>query len=107
MKKHLLVAFFSVACIALHAQKRMNYLGIGADIGIPTGDFGEAANVGFGGSLKFLIGTSADGQVTFTTGYSAFGLKGIPSGMGIKANYSIIPMLFGYRHNFNGLYLEP
>lgn len=107
MKRYLFVALFSLTCFFANAQKNVNYIGIGADLGIPIGDFGEAANVGVGGSLKFILGVSDPGQVTFTTGYSAFKVKGIPGGLGIRANWTMIPLLFGYRHNFNGVYLEP
>jgi hypothetical protein len=106
MKKIMLVMALSVAMLFSQAQKGTNYIGIAAEVGLPTGDFGEIVNVGYGGSLKALLGVTQAGQVSFTTGYTSFGLKGI-AGSGYKAHYSIAPLLFGYRHNFSGFFIEP
>lgn len=107
MKKLLLIAILVFAGLLGRAQKGMNYIGIAAEAGIPTGAFSDIVNAGFGGSLKLLLGIAEEGQVSFASGYSAFRFKGIPSGSGVKANFSVIPLLVGYRHNFNGVYLEP
>jgi hypothetical protein len=110
MKKFLILAAFSILALSTYAQRGVNYLGLAFEAGIPTGDFSEAVNVGIGGSLKLLmgVGSSPDGQISFTTGYNSFAIKPqLLGGSGINASYFIIPILLGYRHNFNGLFLEP
>ena len=94
----------------VNAQKGVNKLVLAADLGIPTGDFGDLANVGGGPMVKLLFGITPSGDVTATTGVSFFPLKeedlGVPDDF--KGTWSVIPILVGYRHNFaGGLFLEP
>lgn len=108
-KQHFMKKLFLAICIAAvsvtsYGQKGTK-IGVGADFGIPTGDFGEGFKTGFGGYAKGLFGISEAGQITFTTGYSSFKAKGSTSDE--KATWSIIPLLAGYRHNFSGFYAEP
>jgi hypothetical protein len=104
--RKLMMAFILVALsfAGAHAQTGNNQVGIGAEVGIPTGDFGDAFNPGFGASVKGLYGVGSAGQVTLTLGYTIFKEKE-ESGVNLKA--SILPIMAGYRHNFSGLYLEP
>ncbi|HKZ65003.1 MAG TPA: hypothetical protein VJ111_01540 [Chitinophagaceae bacterium] len=101
--------FLAICIVAISAtgfaQKGNNQIGVGADLGIPIGDFGDAFKTGFGGYAKGLFGIGEAGQITFTTGYSAFKAKGSSSEESVTAN--IIPLLAGYRHNFSGFYAEP
>ena len=102
------ITFLFLAIFSLffaQAQKGNNQLGVGLDVGVPLGDFGDAFGTGIGGSAKLLLGVGTSGQVTFTTGYMTFNAKDMPSGMDISAN--IIPFLLGYRHNLSGIYIEP
>jgi hypothetical protein len=106
MKKiTLAVVLLAASFIGAKAQSGHNQIGIGADVAIPTGDFGDAYKTGFGGSVKGLFGIGSAGQITLTTGYTSFKAKGSTSDIDVKA--SIIPILAGYRHNFNGFYVEP
>lgn len=106
MKKLLFsLAFIIVASIAANAQSGTIKIGIGAEAGIPVGDAKDALKTGFGGSAKALFGIGNAGQVTFTTGYSAFKGKNLEEGY--KATLSVIPLLAGYRQNFSGFYVEP
>jgi hypothetical protein len=106
MRKVFLATVFVVASfIGANAQSGHNQIGIGPEVGIPTGDFGDAYKTGFGGSIKGLLGVGTAGQVTLTSGYTTFKAKDLPSGVDVKA--SIIPILVGYRHNFSGFYVEP
>ena len=108
MKKIILSSFlvFIVSAFAF-AQRGNNQIGIGAELDIPLGSFGDAYNMGFGVNVKPMlgIGTSTD-QVTFTTGYSTF--SGKSGTYYANQNFSMVPILFGYRHLFHsGFYLEP
>lgn len=91
----------------IHAQKGVNKLTLAADIGVPMGDFGELANVGAGVMGKFLFGVSESGQISATTGVTLHGSKMDFMGQDIKLTMRVIPILGGYRHNFNGLFIEP
>ena len=106
MRKILFASIFVVASfIGANAQQGHNQIGIGVDLGLPMGDFGDAYKLGIGGQVKGLLGVGTAGQVTLTSGYMSFKAKDLPSGVDIKA--SIIPILVGYRHNFSGFYVEP
>ncbi len=80
-------------------------LGVGGGIGLPMGNFGDAAEMGFGGLVRgeYPMG---DMNLTFTTGYLMFGGKEIGSpGFMIKTSWSAIPLLFGSKYYFgDGLY---
>jgi hypothetical protein len=109
MKQLSLAIALLIISLTGYSQKGNNQLGLGVDIGIPTGDFGTLANVGFGGYAKGLFGVGTAGQLTLTTGYSVFKVKEdfqVAAGVD-KLNLRILPFLFGYRHNFKGFYIEP
>ena len=106
MKKVLLVLVSAVGLTAAsYAQKGTTQIGVAAEVGMPMSDFGDAAKTGFGASVKGLFGIGTAGQVTFTTGYTTYAGKDVPDGMSL--HFNVIPLLAGYRHNFNGLFVEP
>lgn len=105
MKKLFLAICIAAVSVTGYAQKGTTKIGVGADLGIPVGDFGEGTKTGFGGYAKGLFGIGEAGQITFTTGYSSFKAKGSTDEG--KATLGIIPLLAGYRHNFSGFYAEP
>jgi hypothetical protein len=109
MRKQLLTIAVVILSLSSYAQKGNNALGLGADVGIPTGDFNDLCTVGFGGYLKGLFGVGRSGHVTLTYGYTTYKVKeAIRNAAGVdKLNVGIMPMLIGYRHNAGGLYLEP
>lgn len=110
MRKILFASAFAIfSFIGAKAQTGNNQVGIALDAGIPTGDFGDAFKTGFGGQLRGLLGIGTAGQVTLTTGYSSFRAKSeVEDAEGAdKVTFSVIPILVGYRHNFNGIYIEP
>ncbi|RYZ50637.1 MAG: hypothetical protein EOO14_19025 [Chitinophagaceae bacterium] len=85
---------------ASFAQTGKNQLGIGAELGIGTS---SGAGTVFGGTAKYLHGVGTAGQVTLTAG----AMIDSESEGEAKATATLIPILLGYRHNFNGLYVEP
>lgn len=105
MKKVLLAICIAAISSVSYGQKGSNAIGIGADLGLPIGDFGDAAKFGFGGYAKFLYGIGEAGQLTLTTGYTTY--KGKVESDEVKYTFNIIPILVGYRHNFSGFYVEP
>jgi hypothetical protein len=105
MKKLLLLFPVILITSFIKAQKGNNQIGVAFEVGVPMGDFGDAAKTGFGGLLKGLYGVGTAGQITFTTGYTHFGMKDLTSDE--SGNWWIMPFLAGYRHNFSGFYVEP
>ncbi len=109
MKKLFLLT--AIACISLlaKAQSGNNQIGVAFEVGIPLGDFGDAAKAGFGGLVRGAYGVGTAGHITLTTGYTSFRSKSdLEDALGAdKITYSIIPILAGYRHNFSGFYIEP
>lgn len=87
------------------AQKGKNYLGGGLDVSLPTGDFSNYFKTGMGGYVKGMFGVGTAGQVTLTTGYTGF--KGAGDFEDLTATQGVVPILLGYRHNFNGFFVEP
>lgn len=92
------------------AQKGVNRLTLAADLAIPTGDFGQIAKAGGGVMAKFLFGVTPNGQISATTGVTFHGGKletFIDPDPGVKLTMRVIPILGGYRHNFDGFFIEP
>lgn len=87
------------------AQKGTNIFQVGAQAAIPTGKLADVVNVGFGGSIKGMLGFSkTTQQVTLETGYNRFGIKNLPSG--VNGNYSAVPLYLGYRARLGAIILE-
>lgn len=105
MRKVILVLASVFALSAANAQTGKNQLGIGVDLGLPMGDFADGAKLGIGGSAKYLHGVGDAGQVTLTAGYISFKAKDLDADE--SGSTSLLPILVGYRHNFNGFYVEP
>jgi hypothetical protein len=106
MKRVFLVVLATVLFFATSfAQKGNNVIGGGADLGLPMGDFGDHFKTGFGIYGKGMFGVGKAGQVTFTAGYSSFKESG--DWADFTTTLNIVPLLIGYRHNFNGLFVEP
>ncbi len=93
-----LTAFFFTA----QAQKGEMKVGIGADLGLPIGNWSNGYGVGIGGTAKGFYGLNDDAGLTFTTGYIKFNGKD-----NSDFSTSLIPFLAGYKHMFQSLYVEP
>lgn len=104
-KLFLTVAAIVAMASASFAQTGKNQIGIGAEVGIATASGGGTA---FGGTAKYLYGVGSAGQLTFTTGALFHSeSESDPDAGEVKGTVRQIPVLLGYRHNFNGLYVEP
>ena len=105
MKKINMILLAVIVTASSFAQKGNNAIGAGADLSFPMGVFGNAFKTGMGVYAKGLFGVGKAGQITFTGGYSTF--KEIGSGFGWSGKLSFVPLMIGYRHNFNGFFVEP
>lgn len=97
----------ALICLGLlsYAQSGFHTIGVGAEVALPTGDFGKAYNIGIGATGKAYYGITEKGDITGTIGYIRFGLDEDTGYM--SGSMSMIPIMFGYRHDFEGLYVEP
>jgi len=109
MKKLFLALSILSTALVSSAQTGKNEIGVGADLGLPAGDFKEGYKLGIGGYVKGLYGIGSAGQITLTTGYTTYsGKSEIMDALNAdKMKTAIIPILAGYRHNFDGFYAEP
>ncbi len=106
MKKILTTAFILCAVLTANAQnKGFHTVNAGVELGMPIGDFGNAYGIGFGATGKALYGITEKGDITGTLGYIHFGLKN--ESESVSGSMGMIPIMFGYRHDFGGLYGEP
>lgn len=109
--KKVFFAFFSLVALSATslAQKGNNQISPAAELAIFTGDASETSSIGAGVTVKGLYGVGEAGQITFTTGVLRAGVKkDFKDLLGADKVYStMIPLLAGYRHHFNGFYAEP
>ena len=100
----ILLASFLISATSF-AQKGNSRIGVGADLSLPTGEFGSYFKTGMGVYAKGMFGVGHSGQVTLTSGFSSFKNAGDPTDF--SGSLGIVPLLIGYRANFNGLFVEP
>jgi hypothetical protein len=91
------------------AQKGNNQVSAAAEVALHTGDAADVNKIGIGATVKGLYGIGEAGQVTFTTGLLTSGAKNeYKEYLGAsKITSTMIPLLAGYRHHFNGFFAEP
>lgn len=104
MKKLFLLLFIGAISTSLFAQKGLNQVSIGAEVGLPTGNISDALSIGLGGTAKGLYGVGAAGQVGLTLGFIRYGYSN--NAGGVSAGMNVIPIMPGYRHHFDNLYAE-
>jgi len=93
-------AFSNVSAQTKDVAMTGSKLGIGADFAFPTGDFGDVAKMGYGGSLQFQTPIASKLNFTASAGYLNFqgkdftvGNVTIPGG-----NAGFIPVKAGIRY---------
>jgi opacity protein-like surface antigen len=98
MKKFLSV-FFAVVLFAglLNAAPGDKSLGVGLNIALPTGSFGDVAGTGIGGTAVFELELAPQIVGTGTAGYISWGGKDFG---GFSYSYSAIPILVGVKYFF-------
>src|SRR3954462_10894189 len=101
MKKVFLAICIAAISSSAYSQKGNNQIGVGVDLGLPMGDFGDFSSFGVGGYVKGLYGIGTAGQITLTTGYQSYAAKKEIKDLyaADKVSQSVIPILVGYRHN--------
>jgi hypothetical protein len=97
-----IIAFVFIFCASavINAQNRIS-AGAGLVVSLPLGDFGNAANTGFGGTAAFelefmsqLIGVGQIGYIVYGTESDAVDFSTVPVLVGVK--YFFDPVLGVY-----------
>src|SRR5690554_4511688 len=103
MKKQLtLLVLLTAFIFSAQAQQGEIKIGVGADLGLPIGNWSNGYGVGLGVSGKGYYGLNDAADITFTTGFMRFGGKD-----NNDFSTTLIPFLGGYKHKFESLYVEP
>lgn len=95
MKKTISILFVVLFAFAINAQSKMS-VGVGGNLALPMGSFGDAANMGFGGGAKFEYTLQSNLHLTASAQYLMFGAKDDIVGV----EWSIIPILAGAKYYF-------
>ena len=106
MRKMYMVLLATIlVSVSSFGQKGTTFIGAGGDLLLPTGFAADYFKTGIGFSVKGLFGVGTAGQITITSGYVGFKTT-IPAEIATTSG-RLIPLLLGYRHNFNGFFVEP
>lgn len=100
MKKLLLLTAVAglFAFSSVNAQTRAPKLSLGAEFAFPMGNFGDAYDFGFGGSLQYQHPVAENLSITGSAGYTSFTGKEIA---GLKLpSFGTIPVKAGARYYF-------
>jgi hypothetical protein len=83
------------------AQEGQMKLGVGVELLLPSGNFGDIAGTGIGGTANFLYQLNNQISLSGTAGYISWGGKSFDVGFGkYEYAYSAIPILVGGRYYF-------
>ena len=97
--KKLFILLFAIVLLAgtTQAQKGSMAVGVQAGVALPMGTFGDAVNMGFGGTGTFQYMVTNNIGLTGSLGYLTFSYD---DAFGFDGSYSVIPVLFGARYYF-------
>ncbi len=100
MKKLLLLTAIAglFAFTSVNAQTRTPKLSLGAEFAFPMGDFGDATDFGFGGSLQYQHPVAESLSITGSAGYLNF--KSKKDILGNTYSFGTIPVKAGARYYF-------
>ncbi|MBK7104687.1 MAG: hypothetical protein IPH62_05335 [Ignavibacteriae bacterium] len=102
MKKTVLIlALLSFFVITINAQEGKMHVGGQVGISLPMGDFGDAANMGFGFLGNFYYGINQNIDLTGSVGYTSWGTDAD------GASFSNVPIVVGGRYYFQRSSLTP
>lgn len=88
-----------------YAQEGFYKAGVGVELALPIGNFGNAYGIGYGATGKIHYALTEQGELTGTLGYIHFGMK--DSNEFISGHMGMVPIVAGYRHRFGAWYGEP
>lgn len=101
MKKILTVIFSIILLAGLNIAQSKMALGLGVNVALPMGNFGDFAGTGFGGTAVFEMEFAPQLNGSVTAGYITWGGKDVNTGFGnYSYSYSAIPILIGAKYYF-------
>jgi hypothetical protein len=96
MKSLLVTLLIVVSLVGFTSAQHKMALGAGVIVSLPMGDFGDAANTGFGGTAVFemnfmpqLVGIGQIGYISWGTDLEGYGWSAVPVTVGVK--YFFVP----------------
>lgn len=93
-KKGLLVLVFSFFAVT----GALAQFSLGFDLQLPMGTFGDAYNMGLGGTVRYDAAINDNLSWTASAGYISYGGKNLPSGY--SSTISMIPIVGGIKYYF-------
>jgi hypothetical protein len=105
MKTKILLAATLLLIASTSVIAQNGRLSVGAELALPSGDYGDNAGTGFGGSLRYENPLGDNLGLMGTVGYLMYGTKTIESGAAgysVKTEYtnSMIPIMVGGKYYF-------
>ena len=101
MKKVLFFALVAAVLVgftnSVQAEGKFR-IGVGGDVMIPTGDFGDGFSAGFGGTVCGEYMVSPMASITLKSGYWTWSAKDLPAGFDAKLKG--VPVLAGVKYYF-------
>lgn len=93
--KNLVIAFLFIFCTfaGINAQNKIA-VGAGVVVSLPMGDFGDAANTGFGGTASLELGFTPQLVGVGHIGYIVYGTESD------AVDFSTVPLLAGVKYFF-------
>lgn len=99
--KKVLVVLFALMCVVGTANAQQIKLSVGPEVALPMGAFGDAANIGFGGTVRAEYPVAPNMNLMLTAGYLMWGGKEFDFGFfKVTTDYSAIPILAGAKYFF-------
>jgi opacity protein-like surface antigen len=94
-----IAGIFAFTNVSAQKDPAMNgpKLGVGVEFGLPVGDFGNAFNLGVGGSLVYQQPLATNLNFTASAGYINFSSEEV---LGVKISSAAIPVKAGVRYFF-------
>lgn len=90
----------------VNAQNSKWKIQTGLELGLPTGIFSTVYQPGKGMFIKGLLSVKSGDQFTFQTSYMDFNIKNDVIDPRYSSDYTIVPILFGYRRYIRRFYSE-
>ena len=83
----------------INAQGKIS-LGVNGGTAIPSGDFGDDFDLGWGGNALFVYHISPNADITGSAGYLFWNAKDMEDGTSSDVTFSSIPVMIGARYLF-------
>ncbi len=101
MKKLLTVLVVTIFAAGFGFAQPKNHIGIGLNLSLPMGTFGDNAGIGIGGTVSYEMGFTPNITGIVSAGYIKYGGKDITTPYyTLSYGYSDIPIMVGAKYYF-------